>query len=198
MNERFLSQMQFIYEIDKLKSIFRKTKLFDGSRYENDAEHSWHLAMLALVLVEHSNEPIDVGHVIKMVLMHDLVEIDGGDFIVYDESAAKEKAQREEECAQRIYGLLPNDMRDDFIAAWREFEERKTPEAKFAAAIDRAEPTIQNYFTQGHSWVTHNVPYEKVVEVNSQKIDDGCHVLWQYVSSLLDECVENGYLKKEQ
>lgn len=197
MNDRFLKQMQFIYEIDKIKSIFRKTRLFDNSRYENDAEHSWHLAMMTLVIGEHANIPIDISRVIKMVLMHDIVEIDGGDFIVYDESAAKEKAAREEECAQRIYGLLPDDMRDDFISAWREFEARETPEAKFAVAIDRAEPTLQNYFTQGHSWVTHDIPYEKVVAVNKQKIKEGCEPLWEYVSSCLDECVENGYLKKE-
>jgi putative hydrolase of HD superfamily len=197
MNERFLEQMRFIYEIDKVKSIFRKTRLFDNSRYENDAEHSWHLAMMALVLAEHSPQPVDVSRVIKMVLMHDIVEIDGGDFIVYDKAAAGEKAEREEECAQRVYGLLPDDMKEEFIALWREFEERKTPEAIFANALDRSEPTIQNYYTNGHSWVTHNVPYEKVVEVNGRKIHEGCPPLWEYVSSLLDECVEKGVLKKE-
>ncbi len=197
MNERFLKQIQFIYEIDKVKSIFRKTRLFDNSRYENDAEHSWHLAMMALALAEHSPEPVDVLRVIKMMLMHDIVEVDGGDFIVYDKKAAAQKAEREEECAKRVYGLLPDDMKDEFIALWREFEDRKTPEAIFANALDRAEPTIQNYYTNGHSWVTHNVPYESVVAVNGRKIDEGCPPLWEYVSSLLDECVEKGVLKKE-
>lgn len=197
MNKRFIRQMQFIYEIDKIKSIFRKTKLFDNSRYENDAEHSWHLAMMALVLGEHSNVPIDINRVIKMVLMHDIVEIDGGDFIVYDQSALEEKEARETECAERVYGLLPSDMKEDFMSAWLEFEERKTPEAKFAAAIDRAEPIIQNYFTGGHSWITHDVPYEKVVEVNKHKIEEGSEFFWEYIKSLLDECVEKGCLKKE-
>ena len=196
MNERFLSQMRFIYEIDKVKSIFRKTRLFDDSRYENDAEHSWHLAMMALALSEHAAQPVDVFRVIKMVLMHDIVEVDGGDFIVYDKTAAAMKEEREKECAQRVYGLLPDDMKEEFISLWEEFEERKTPEAKFATALDRSEPTIQNYYTKGHSWVTHNVPYEQVVQVNGQKISEGCPPLWEYVNSLLDECVENGCLKK--
>ncbi len=197
MNKRFLQQMQFIYEIDKIKSIFRKTRLFDDSRYENDAEHSWHLAMMALALNEQSGEKVDVFRVIKMVLIHDIVEIDGGDFIVYDQTAAAEKEAREMECAERIYGMLPQDMKEDFISLWQEFEERKTPEAKFAAAIDRAEPTIQNYYTEGHSWVTHDISYEQVVNVNKAKIKEGCPPLWDYVESLLDECVENGYLRKE-
>ena len=196
MNDRFIKQMRFIYEIDKVKSIFRKTRLFDNSRYENDAEHSWHLAMMALALGEHAGQPIDISRVIKMVLMHDIVEVDGGDFIVYDKAAAAEKEAREKECAERVYGLLPDDMKDEFIALWQEFEERETPEAKFAAAIDRAEPTIQNYYTEGHSWVTHDVSYEQVVEVNGKKISEGCPPLWEYVESLLDECVEKGHLKK--
>ena len=197
MNERFLGQMRFIYEIDKVKSIFRKTRLFDDSRYENDAEHSWHLAMMALALAEHSPQPVDITRVIKMVLMHDIVEVDGGDFIVYDQTAAAQKAEREEECAQRVYGLLPDDMKEEFIELWHEFEARKTPEAIFANALDRSEPTIQNYYTNGHSWVAYDVPYEKVVEVNGHKINEGCPPLWEYVSSLLDECVEKGVLKKE-
>lgn len=196
MNDRFMSQMKFIYEIDKIKSIFRKTRLFDNSRYENDAEHSWHLAMMTLALCEHSNVPIDISRVIKMVLMHDIVEIDGGDFIVYDKSAAKEKAAREEECAQRIYGLLPDDMKDDFISTWLEFEERKTPESIFASAIDRAEPILQNCLTQGHTWVKHNISYQQIIDVNKHKIEEGSKSLWEYVSSLLDKCVEDGYIKK--
>ena len=197
MNERFMKQMRFIYEIDKVKSIFRKTRLFDDSRYENDAEHSWHLAMMALALGEHAGEGVDICRVIKMVLMHDIVEIDGGDFIVYDKGAAAEKEAREKECAERVYGLLPDDMKEEFVALWQEFEERKTPEAKFAAALDRAEPTIQNYYTKGHSWATHDISYEQVVQVNSQKIREGCPPLWDYVKSLLGECIDNGYLKKE-
>ena len=197
MNERFLQQIKFIYEIDKIKSIFRKTRLLDNSRYENDAEHSWHLAMMALALQEHANAPVDILRVIKMVLIHDIVEIDGGDFIVYDTTAASEKAEREMECAERIYGMLPPDMKDEFITIWQEFEARETPEAKFANALDRAEPTLQNYLTQGHSWVTHDITYERVVGVNGKKISEGCAPLWEYVDAALKECVENGYLKKE-
>ncbi len=197
MNERFNKQLQFIYEIDKIKSIFRKTRLFDNSRYENDAEHSWHLAMMALAFKEHATEEIDILRVIKMVLIHDIVEIDGGDFIVYDQTAAAEKEAREVECAQRIYGMLPSDMKEDFISTWEEFEARETPEAKFAVALDRAEPTLQNCLTQGHSWVTHDISYEQVIGVNKKKIMEGCPALWDYIDSQLKQCIKEGFLKEK-
>ena len=196
MDRRFDSQMQFIFEIDKIKSILRKTKIFDGSKYENDAEHSWHLAMMTLVLGEYANDEIDKLRVLKMVLMHDIVEIDGGDTIVYN-IILEEKEKEETACADRIYGLLPQDMRDEFIALWREFEERKTPEAKFAAAIDRAEPILQNYFTDGGSWVEHSIKKSQVLDINAIKIMEGSELFWKYIMSILDDCEQRGYFSEE-
>ena len=196
MDKRFDGQIQFLYEIDKLKTILRKTKLFDGSKYENDAEHSWHLAMMTLVLSEYANEEIDKLKVIKMVLMHDIVEIDGGDTIIYD-IIPEEKEKEEIECANRIYGTLPSDMKDEFYHIWREFEERKTPEAKFAAAIDRAQPILQNYMTNGGSWVAHGIKKSQVIKINAQKIKDGSERFWNYVSSILDESEKRGYFVPE-
>lgn len=192
MSIRFEKQMKFIYEIDKVKKIIRKTKIFDGSRHENDAEHSWHLAIMALVLNEHSNKVIDVFKVIKMVLIHDMVEIDAGDTIVYDIDK-RQKEKEELKCADRIFGLLPDDLRDDFFALWQEFEERTTPEAKFAAAIDRAEPIIQDYYNEGYSWRKHDISKEQVIEVNGYKIEDGLKTLWDHIKSLIDECEKKEY-----
>ncbi|MCK5129103.1 MAG: HD domain-containing protein [Clostridiales bacterium] len=192
MDTRFQQQMKFIYEIDKIKSIIRKTKLFDGSRHENDAEHSWHLAMIAMILSEYANEPVDVSKVIKMVLIHDIVEIDAGDTIVYDINP-EEKEQEEMACANRIYGMLPDDQKEELISIWQEFEARTTPEAKFAAAIDRAEPIIQNYFNQGGTWKEHNIKENQVLDVNQKKIQEGSETFWKYIRSLLDECRDNEY-----
>ena len=196
MDNRFIQQMQFIYEIDKVKSILRKTKILDSSKYENDAEHSWHLAMMTLVLGEYANIEIDQLKVIKMVLMHDIVEIDGGDTIVYD-IVASEKEVEEKACAKRIYGMLPQDMRDEFYDLWCEFEARQTPEAKFAAAIDRAEPILQNYFTNGHSWVEHGIKKSQVLAVNGYKIKEGSEMFWQFIQGILEECEIEGYFVPE-
>ncbi len=196
MDKRFDSQMQFLIEVDKLKSILRKTKLFDSSKYENDAEHSWHLAMMTLVIGEYANTAIDKLKVIKMVLMHDIVEIDTGDTIIYD-IVQDEKDIEELACANRIYGMLPRDVRDDFFETWREFEERITPEAKFAAAIDRAQPIIQNYMTDGGSWVAHGIKKSQVLKINKQKIIDGSEKFWQYIKSILDESEKRGYFVDE-
>jgi putative hydrolase of HD superfamily len=180
--------LDFIIEIDKVKGIFRRTKLFDGSRRENDAEHSWHLAMMALVLCEHSNEPIDVSKVIKMVLIHDIVEIDAGDYIVYTHQT-KEKEEEELLAASRIFGILPEEQKDEFITLWKEFEERKSPEAKFAAAIDRLEPIMQNYYQEADVWRKNNIKAEQILSVN-KRIDHGSEQLWQYAKSLIEECIE--------
>jgi putative hydrolase of HD superfamily len=194
LNTRIKQQLEFIVEIDKIKSIFRHTKLFDGSRRENDAEHSWHLAMMALVLAEHANEPVDVVKVVKMVLVHDIVEIDAGDYIIYTKLTA-EKEAKEKAAAERIFGLLPEEQKDEFYSLWREFEERRTPEAKFAAAIDRLEPVMQNYYTQGAPWRENNVPAEHIYSIN-HRIAAGSETLWEYAKSLIDECVAKGLIKQ--
>jgi putative hydrolase of HD superfamily len=162
--------------------------LIDVDRHENSAEHSWHLALAAMVLAEHAKEPIDVGKVIRLVLVHDLVEIDAGDTFIYDEAANAGKAAREQEAANRLFGLLPEEQAQSFMALWREFEDRQTPEAKFAFALDRLMPVLHNVFTQGRSWKEHGIRQEQALTKN-QLIDDGSPVLWQAVESLITQAL---------
>ncbi len=192
MNEKLKKQIDFIIEIDKIKSIIRKTKLFDGSRYENDAEHSWHICMMALILHEYSNERIDLLKVLKMLLIHDLVEIDAGDYLVYTDKNA-EKNEKEKKAAERIFSLLPDEQKNEFMLLWKEFEFKETAEAKFAFALDRLEPVMQNYCNNGAAWIEHNIKYEKIVNTNS-KIEDGSSDLWQYAKSIIDEIKNSGVI----
>ena len=149
-HERIEQQIRFILEVDKLKEIFRQTVCTQSRRAENDAEHSWHLCLAVIVLAEHANEPrLDVLEVLKMVIIHDLVEIDAGDTFAYDTARMAGQHDREAIAADRIFGLLPADQAGDFRALWDEFEERRTPEAKFAAAIDRFQPVLLNCSTEG-------------------------------------------------
>jgi len=161
--EDLLKQIEFIKEIDKIKYIQRRTKLINSNRCENDAEHSWHLAMMTLILAEHSNEPIDVLKVIKMVLIHDIVEIDAGDTFIYDTQKNHTNTANELEAAKRIFGILPTKQRDELIDLWMEFEEGKTVDAKFAKAMDRLEPLLQNASNSGGTWAEYNVPYSKSI-----------------------------------
>ena len=195
MNQRLLQQVEFLVEVDKLKTILRQTHLIHQERRENDAEHSWHLALAAMVLAEHANEVIDIAKVITMVLVHDLVEIDAGDTFCYDYEGAKDKAQREERAADRIFGLLPEDQAHSFRNLWDEFEERETPEARFAAALDRFQPVLHNLHTGGGTWKRHGIPRAQVEERNSP-MGQGSVRLWQYVSRLLDEAVASGMMKE--
>lgn len=187
--------VDFIKEIDKLKYIQRKTKLFNSKRNENDAEHSWHLAMMALVLAPHANTQIDLLKVLKMVLIHDIVEIDAGDTFLYDTQKSHVNTDEELIAAKRIFGLLPTEQAQDFIAIWQEFEAGETEEAKFAKAMDRFEPMLQNASNQGGTWQEFNVPYEKVFE-KKKVIKNGSETVWAYAENLLNSCVEKGYLKK--
>jgi putative hydrolase of HD superfamily len=193
MDEKLIKQINFIIEIDRIKFIFRKTKLFDGSRHENDAEHSWHLAMMAMVLAEHANEKIDIGKVIKMVLVHDLPEIDTGDTIIYSKQQGL-IGEDEYKAANRIFGILPAEQRDEITGLWKEFEEKKTAESKFAAAIDRLEPVMQNYRTKADAWRKNNISSKQVYSVN-EHIGNGSDELWEYAKSLIDECVKEGLIK---
>ena len=194
MTDQLKQQIEFLMEIDKVKSIVRRTKLFDGSRCENDAEHSWHLAMMAIVLAEHANEPFDLVKVLKMILIHDIVEIDAGDFIVYTHQTV-EKEATEKVAAERIFGMLPEGQKQELIDLWREFEERSTPEAKFAAALDRLEPVMQNYFAKGDVWVRNQIPAEQILTLNQERIGKGSDTLWEYAKSLIDECVDKGLIR---
>ncbi len=192
-SDRLEQQIRFILEIDKLKTVLRRSYLLNGSRYENSAEHSWHLAVMALVLAEHANEPVDLCRVLKMLLVHDIVEIDAGDTYCYDEVANQDKAERERRAAERLFGLLPPDQRDELRALWEEFEARQTPEAKFAAALDRLMPLMHNFFTGGRSWQEHGVTLEQVLERNSPTAE-GSATLWAFAKRLIDQAVEQGLL----
>ena len=155
MDERLKQQMDFILEVDKVKNIMRQTYLADGKRKENDAEHSWHLALMAVLLKEYANEEVDLAKVIPMVLVHDLVEIDAGDTYAYDEAGAATKEEREKKAADRIYGILPKDQGKWLYGLWQEFEAYETPEAKFAHVLDNSQPLFLNDASDGISWTEH-------------------------------------------
>jgi putative hydrolase of HD superfamily len=194
--KRLQQQMQFVVETDKLKSIFRSSRLFHGERHENDAEHSWHLALMALVLAEHADPPVDVLRVVKMVLIHDLVEIDAGDTFVYDEAALLTQPERERLAADRIFGLLPEDTARELRVVWEEFEERQTPEAKFAGALDRMGGVLPSYHNEGGCWREASVTVERVKARNGV-IADGSPALWRYAEGLIDDAVEKGFVGGE-
>jgi putative hydrolase of HD superfamily len=193
MNRRLHEQIQFLMEIDKLKHVFRRTKLLNGSRYENDAEHAWHLAMMAIVLHECSNEPVELLKVVKMVLIHDVVEIDAGDAFLYDDNNAKLKGEAETKAAIRVFGLLPEDQRREFINLWEEFERKETPEAKFAAALDRLEPLIQNAHTEGHAWIKYGITKDQVISKNRPPLIEGSEELWGYAEKMIEESADKDY-----
>ncbi|MGN7809935.1 HD domain-containing protein [Flavobacterium sp. 22076] len=196
MNTKDLfDQIAFIKEIDKVKYIQRKTKLFNSDRCENDAEHSWHLALMAIVLAEHSNETIDVLKVVKMVLIHDIVEIDAGDVFIYDTVKNHSNTDEERLAANRIFGLLPKNQAEEFISIWEEFEAGETNEAKFARSMDRLEPLLQNTSNNGGTWKEFGVRYDKVYEKKSI-IKEGSKSIWNYAEGLINESVEKGILEK--
>ncbi|TDO23861.1 HD domain-containing protein [Pedobacter duraquae] len=190
-----LKQIAFIKEIDKLKYIQRKTRLFNSERNENDAEHSWHLAMMTIVLAQHSDQRIDVLKVLKMVLIHDIVEIDAGDTFIYDTAKNHTNTDEERLAAERIFGLLPKEQADEFIDIWEEFEGGITDEARFARTMDRLEPLLQNTSNNGGTWAEFDVPYQQVYN-KKIAIKDGSKTIWNFAEGLLNESVEKGILKK--
>lgn len=195
INEKLLSQVAFIHEIDKLKYIQRKTRLFNSDRSENDAEHSWHLAMMTIVLAEHSNEKVDVLRVLKMVLIHDIVEIDAGDIFLYDRKRSHTNTEAERIAAHRIFGLLPKEQADEMIALWEEFEACETADAKFAKTMDRFEPFLQNVSNDGGTWKEYNVDYSRVY--NTQALmKDGSKAIWKLAEPMLEQTMAKGFFKK--
>ncbi len=192
--DNLLQQINFIKEIDKLKFIQRKTKLFNSDRNENDAEHSWHLAMMTIVLAEHSNVPIDILKVLKMVLIHDIVEIDAGDIFIYDTENNHSNTEEERKAANRIFGMLPKKQADELISVWEEFESGLTDEAKFAKSMDRFEPLLQNTSNNGGTWEEFGVKYDMVIE-KKKSINEGSSSIWSYAENLINESVEKGILK---
>jgi putative hydrolase of HD superfamily len=193
VDEELAARLRFLLEIEKLKGIIRRSLALGGKRYENTAEHSWHLAMFALLLAPHSNEPVDVERVMKMLLVHDIVEIDAGDTYIYDAAALETKAEREEEAASRIFALLPGDEGVELRALWDEYERQDTADARFGHAVDRLQPLLLNFTSNGESWATHHVVMEQVREVNG-RMATGSAELWEVARRVLDSAEDRGWL----
>jgi putative hydrolase of HD superfamily len=192
--QRLQQQIEFMLEIDKLKHISRRTILTDRSREENSAEHSWHIAMAVFLFSEYAQDQnIDWYRVIKMLLVHDLVEIDAGDTYCYDDQSRKNQAQREQKAAERIFKILPFDQSRYFRALWDEFENRETPESKYANALDRFQPFLQNYVTKGQIWRKNDITRRQVKD-RMKPVFDGAPLLWSLVELLIDDAVQKKYL----
>lgn len=192
--DRFRQQIEFILEVDRLKQVLRQTILLDRSRKENSAEHSWHIALTVLILSEYAKDSdVDLFRVMKILLVHDLIEIDAGDTYCYDEQGRKDQARRERKAANRIFNLLPPDQAATLRELWDEFEERKTSESKFANALDRVQPFLHNYFTRGQVWLENDIKSSQV-KSRMRPVNDGSPLLWDYVSSLIDDAVKKGFL----
>lgn len=193
MDERLKKQMNFILEVDKVKNITRQTYLADGRRKENDAEHSWHLALMAVLLKEYANEEVDLAKVLPMVLIHDLVEIDAGDTYAYDEAGAATKAERETKAADRIFGLLPEDQGKWLRGLWEEFEAYESPDAKFAHMLDNSQPLFLNDASDGKSWTEHGVKKSQIYKRN-RKTGEGSEEIWEYMQELVDKHIRLGHV----
>lgn len=180
MTSRLEQQIAFLNEADKLKSTIRATELCDNSRFENSAEHSWHLTLYALVLADQAGPEVELGRVIKMLILHDLVEIDAGDNPIFGDYDADAVLVQERRAADRIFGLLPNDLRDDLRAIWEEFEAAETPSAQFAKSLDRFQPPMQNLQSGGGSWTNYNVTQDQIAERVGSKIAIGAPGLWAF------------------
>ena len=193
MVQELIQIIDFVKQIDELKAVLRKTRPLGMERYENSAEHSWQVTLAALMLKDYAAKPVDINRVLRMLLIHDLCEIDTGDVIVY---AAVGSAHEEAEAAatQRILGMLPNAMGDEYIALWHEFEASKSADARFAKALDRALPLIHNLNDQGHSWQSHGITKDQVKAVNGSRIKQGCPQLWELLEPLVDEAELKGWL----
>lgn len=189
----FEKQMAFIMELDKIKKITRQTYLSDGSRKENDAEHSWHLALMAVLLKEYANEEVDLAKVIPMVLLHDLVEIDAGDTYAYDQAGLATQRARETKAADRIFGMLPEDQGTKFRNLWEEFEAYETAEAKFAHVLDNCQPLLLNDASGGKSWKEHTVHKSQIYKRNEHTAE-GSREIWEYMQQLIDKHIQLGHV----
>ena len=194
MNSRLEKQLRFILELDKMKNLYRQTYVLHENRKENDAEHSWHIAVMAILLSEYANSDIDIPKVIKMLLLHDVVEIDAGDTYCYDDEGNASKAEREEKAAQRIFRLLPDDQSRESYDLWREFEDSMTSEARFAAVLDRLQPLLLNYTRNGISWQEHSIHKEQVLKRNEAYFNESDE-LAKLICSLIDDAETKGWLK---
>ena len=193
-NKRLDSQLQFILEIDKLKEVYRRSYLVNSQRRENSSEHSWHVAVIAMLMAEYGNEETDICRVLCMLLVHDLVEIDAGDTYCYDDQGALDKAAREKEAAQRLFDFLPSDQSHWIRNLWEEFEANTSPEARFANAVDRFMPLLHNFFTQGKSWLENGITQDQV-KARMAKVHEGSTILWEYSQKIIEAAVDRGYLR---
>ncbi|MBB6174137.1 putative hydrolase of HD superfamily [Nocardiopsis mwathae] len=193
-HERLTAQLRFILETDKLKRILRRNMLVDGSRRENAAEHSWHLALTARVFAEYAPEGTDIDRVVEMLVLHDIVEIDAGDTFIYDARESVSQPERERAAADRIFALLPEDQAEHARTRWEEFEERKTPEARFARAIDGLAPLLANWHTEGGTWVRYGITAAQVRE-RVKTIAEGSEALGSYALALTEDAARRGYLR---
>ncbi|MFB9274526.1 HD domain-containing protein [Cohnella cellulosilytica] len=193
-SDRLSSQLAFLVEIDKLKSVLRKTYLIDKSRRENSAEHSWHVALWSLLMLEHADDSsLELNRVIRMLLLHDLVEIDAGDTFAYDTQGYEDKEEREKAAADRLFGLLPDDQREEWMALWREFEEEETAEAKYASALDRLQPVVHNYYTGGVSWRENRIVRSQVLK-RLEPVRQASETLWTFAGEILQKSIDQGIL----
>lgn len=195
MTDRIERQLQFIVEIDRLKRVLRRTLVADSSRQENSAEHSWHLAVMAGLLHEHAPEGVDLARSVRMVLVHDLVEIDEGDTFAYDDAALVGKADRERLCAERVFGMLPADQSAELRALWDEFEEGRTAEARYANALDRLQPLLQNLETEGGTWRLYGVRVPQV-RARMAPVLDALPALWPIVERGIERGIREGWLRE--
>jgi putative hydrolase of HD superfamily len=191
--QRLDRQLGFIIEIDKLKQVLRQTAILGGERRENSAEHSWHIAVMALTLAEYAGDAIDILRVVRMLLIHDLVEIDAGDTFCYDAQANLSKAAREQAAADRIFGLLPSGQGQDLYLLWQEFEAGETAEARFANALDRLQPLLHNYHNQGGTWRAHGITRDMVLR-RMAPVQEGAPKLWPYVLEIVEASCTAGYI----
>lgn len=187
------ARVGFLLELDRLKTVLRRSRLVDGSRLENTAEHSWHLAMFAVVLAPYAPEGADVPRAIEMLLVHDIVEIDAGDTYIYDQAGAADKEERENVAARRLFGLLPDGEGDRLEELWREYEARETPTARFAYGIDRLQPSLLNAASGGVSWLEHGIRHSQPVAIN-QPIVETSPLLWDLARRLFDVAADEGLL----
>ena len=188
-------QLDFIMELDKLKAVQRRSRVrADDNRFENSAEHSWHISLMAMVLADYAEEPIDLNRVVKMLLLHDVVEIDAGDTFAFDTEASAQQEVLEIKAAKRLFGILPDEQRDEMLALWLEFEKAETSDGRFAKAMDRMLPLLQNCRNEGGSWAEHGISRAQVLKRN-EYLEGLAPGLWQYAVEQIDQATENGWLK---
>lgn len=196
MTDKLKRQLNFLTEADKMKSVFRQTILTDKSRQETDAEHSWHFALMAMTLFEYAGfDGVDINRVIKMAILHDLVEIYSGDTFAYDVKGNEDKAEREKEAADKLFALLPDELAAEYRALWEEFDRMETPDAIYASAVDRLQPFLNNYLTDGHTWVKHGVSADQVYK-RMEPVKNALPALWEFVEAVICDSCMKGYLKE--